>query len=48
MVATIIKFSAGDEVNAGSGLNGLDPSSTDVVLDWQHDNLVFTAKVQRV
>ena len=45
MTATVVKFTAGDAVEAKSQLETLAPGATDKVVTWQHNNLIFVAKI---
>lgn len=38
-------FSAGDETDAATQLSALAPSTTDKVIKWQHNNMVYVAKI---
>lgn len=43
--STIVSFTAGDEAAATTAFASLAPAATDKIVTWQHNNLVFVAKV---
>jgi len=45
--ATIVSFSAGDSAAAKTALETLVPTATDFVIQWQHNNLIFVAKIEQ-
>ena len=45
MTATVVNYTAGDAVAAKAALETLAPGSTDKVVQWQHNNMVYVAKV---
>ena len=45
--ATIVHFSAGDTVEAKTQLETLVPAAADFIVQWQHNNEIFVAKIEQ-
>ena len=41
----IVSYQAGDETTAATALSTLAPIASDKVITWQHNNLVYVAKI---
>ena len=43
--SVIVKFSAGDETAATAAFAALAPIASDKVVQWQHNNQIYVAKI---